>query len=126
MGFPNELKYTKDHEWVLVEGNTATVGITAYALEQLGDVVHIELPEVGEEFSDSDTFGTIESTKTVSDLYMPVEGKVVSVNNDLEDDLDTLTSDAYKAGWLVKIEFSELSDELLSAEEYEAFISEDE
>ena len=83
MGFPNELKYTKDHEWVLVEGNTATVGITAYALEQLGDVVHIELPEAGESFSDSDTFGTIESTKTVSDLYMPVEGKVVAVNNEI-------------------------------------------
>ena len=125
MGFPSELKYTKDHEWVLIEDKVATVGITAYALEQLGDVVHIELPEVNEEFSDSDTFGTIESTKTVSDLYMPIEGKVIEVNNDLEDNLDMLTNDAYKDGWLVKVEFSELSDELLSSAEYEAFISED-
>lgn len=126
MTYPKELKYTKDHEWVKIDEDQAIVGITDYALEQLGDVVHIELPEEGEEFEAGSTFGTIESTKTVSDLYMPVNGKVLAVNNDLEDNLETLADSPYNKGWLVKISFDELSDELLSASDYEKFISEDE
>jgi len=126
MTYPSELKYTKDHEWVSIEDDIALVGITDYALEQLGDVVHTELPEEGEEYEAGSTFGTIESTKTVSDLYMPVNGKVLSVNKELEEDLETLADSPYKKGWLVKISVQEASDELLSAAEYEKFISEDE
>ena len=126
MTYPKELKYTKDHEWVSIEDDRAIVGITDYALEQLGDVVHIELPGEGEEFESGATFGTIESTKTVSDLYMPVSGKILSVNKDLEDNLETLASSPYKEGWLVKISIDELSEELLSAADYESFIAEDE
>ena len=126
MTYPSELKYTKDHEWVKLEDDVAVVGITDYALEQLGDVVHIELPDTDEEFDAGSTFGTIESTKTVSDLYMPVSGKVVAVNKGLEEDLEILADSPYKKGWLIKIAVSEASDELLSAAEYEKFIAEDE
>ena len=126
MAYPNELKYTKDHEWVKVDGDKATVGITDYALEQLGDVVHIELPSVDEEFDAGSTFGTIESTKTVSDLYMPVDGKIVAVNSDLEDNLETLAESPYENGWIVKIAVSGTPEELLSAADYETFIAEDE
>lgn len=127
MAFPSELKYTKDHEWLMIEeGNEATVGITDYALDQLGDVVHLELPEVGDQFDAGSTFGTIESTKTVSDLYMPVSGKIVSVNKDLVDNLDTLTDNPFDDGWLVKIAFDEEDGDLLDATSYEAFIKEDE
>lgn len=126
MAYPNELKYTKDHEWVKVDGDKATVGITDYALEQLGDVVHIELPSVDEEFDAGSTFGTIESTKTVSDLYMPVDGKIIAVNSDLEDNLETLAESPYENGWIVKIAVSGTPEELLSAADYETFIAEDE
>jgi glycine cleavage system H protein len=127
MGFPSELKYTKDHEWLMIEeGNEATVGITDYALDQLGDVVHLELPEVGDAFDAGSTFGTIESTKTVSDLYMPVSGKIIAVNKDLIDSLDTLTDNPFEDGWLVKIAFDEEDGDLLDASSYEAFIKEDE
>lgn len=126
MTYPSELKYTKDHEWVKIEGDTAVVGITDYALEQLGDVVHIELPDAGEEFDAGSTFGTIESTKTVSDLYMPINGKISAVNSDLEDNLETLADSPYKDGWIVKIAVSGLSDELITAADYEKFIAEDE
>ena len=126
MTYPSELKYTKDHEWVKIEDGTAIIGITDYALEQLGDVVHIELPEEGEEFDGGATFGTIESTKTVSDLYMPLTGKVTAVNKDLEDNLETLADSPYKSGWLIKVAVSEQSEELLSAADYEKFIAEDE
>lgn len=126
MAYPKALKYTKDHEWVKISGDTALIGITDYALEQLGDVVHIELPEVGEEFDSGSTFGTIESTKTVSDLYVPVSGEVTEVNTSLEDDLESLADSPYDKGWLIKIKFSNLDGDLLTAEEYETFISEDE
>lgn len=125
MSYPKELKYTKDHEWIKVDGKTAIIGITDYALEQLGDVVHVELPEEGDEVEAGSTFGTIESTKTVSDLYMPATGKVVAVNSDIEDNLETLSESPYDKGWLVKVEFANLGDDLISAEAYEAFISED-
>ncbi len=125
MAFPKDLKYTREHEWIRIEGSNATVGITAFALEQLGDVVHLELPKVGEKFKSSSTFGTIESTKTVSDLFMPVTGSVTAVNSDATKNLEGLIEDPYVKGWLVKISFDKLDGELISAEEYEKFISED-
>ncbi len=126
MSLPKDLKYTKEHEWARIENNTATVGITAYALEQLGDVVHLDLPKVGESFKAGSTFGSIESTKTVSDLYMPISGKVTEVNAAIAKDLEKLTEDPYKLGWLLKISFTSNDGELISGDEYQKFISEDE
>lgn len=126
MTYPKELMYTKDHEWVKIEDDIATIGITDYALEQLGDVVHLELPNEGDEFEAGSTFGTIESTKTVSDLYMPMSGKVQSVNKGLEDDLDALASSPYTTSWLIKVLPGDKPEGLLSSLEYETFISEDE
>lgn len=126
MAFPSELKYTKDHEWILLEEGEGTIGITDYALEQLGDIVHLELPEVGDDFDAGSTFGTIESTKTVSDLYMPITAKVRAVNKDLLDNLDQLADSPYEDAWLLKISFEENDGDLLSSAEYEKFISEDE
>lgn len=125
MTYPSELKYTKDHEWVKVEGNIATVGITTFALEQLGDVVHLELPEAGEEFDEGDSFGTVESTKTVSDLYMPVAGSIKEVNNDLLDELEVLADSTYDKGWFVKIEIQKPSEELLTASEYQKIVDDE-
>lgn len=126
MGYPSELSYTKDHEWILLEDGSGTIGITDYALEQLGDVVHLELPNVGDDFDAGSTFGTIESTKTVSDLYMPVTGKITAVNKELEEDLDKLIDGPYEGGWLIKISYEDEPEELLTAAEYEQFIKEDE
>ena len=125
MSYPDDLKYTKDHEWVRVKGAEATVGITKYALEQLSDVVHLELPDVGATYKEGDSFGTIESTKTVSDLYMPVAGKVVDVNKDLLKRLEGLEADPYDKGWLVKVQVAQTSAKLLSAKDYEKFIAEE-
>jgi glycine cleavage system H protein len=124
--FPKNYKYTKDHEWIEVHGAKGTVGVTAYAIEQLGDIVHIDLPESGKSFKAGDSFGTIESTKTVSDLYMPVNGKVVEVNGNLKASPESLQSDAYKDGWLVRIEMSNPAEAaaLLDAAAYDAFIKE--
>ena len=125
MSFPKDLKYTREHEWVRLEGTTGIVGITNFALEQLGDVVHLELPKVGEKFKAGSTFGTIESTKTVSDLFMPITGQVTAVNTDATKNLEALAEDPYIKGWLVKLSFDKIDGELLSAQEYEAFIAED-
>jgi glycine cleavage system H protein len=126
MEFPTNYKYTKDHEWIDTQGAKGTVGVTAYAVEQLGDIVHIELPEAGKTYKAGDSFGTIESTKTVSDLYMPVSGKIVEVNPAVRSSPESLQSDAYKAGWLVRIEMANPADAagLLDAKSYEAFIKE--
>ena len=126
MDFPKNFKYTKDHEWIDVQGNSGTVGVTAYAVEQLGDIVHIDLPEAGKTYKAGDSFGTIESTKTVSDLYMPVAGKVTAVNSALKSAPESLQADSYKNGWLVKIEMASAADAamLLDAAAYEAFIKE--
>jgi glycine cleavage system H protein len=126
MDFPKNFKYTKDHEWIDVQGNSGTVGVTAYAVEQLGDIVHIDLPEAGKTYKAGDSFGTIESTKTVSDLYMPVAGKITAVNAALKSAPESLQADSYKNGWLVKIEMTSAADaaKLLDAAAYEAFIKE--
>lgn len=126
MDFPSSLKYTKDHEWIDSTSSVAKIGVTSFAVEQLGDIVHVELPQVGESFKAGASFGTIESTKTVSDLYMPVAGKIVEVNKDAVSSPESLQSDPYKNGWLVKIELSGTPDAstLLDAKAYEAFVSE--
>ncbi len=126
MEFPQNLKYTKDHEWIDAHGNIGTVGVTAYAVEQLGDIVHIDLPDAGKSYKAGDSFGTIESTKTVSDLYMPVAGKITAVNQALKSAPESLQSDSYKNGWLVKIEMTNPSDaaSLLDAKGYDTFVKE--
>lgn len=126
MTYPANLKYSKDHEWVLIEGDKARIGITAYALEQLGDVVFLELPEEGDSFDAGVSFGTIESTKTVSDLYMPVSGKVTAVNNDIADDLEGLAASPYDKGWLITASIGSLPDDLMDAAGYESYIKEQE
>lgn len=128
MAYPTNLKYTKEHEWVdLKADGTAIVGITAYALEQLGDVVFLELPKVGSDIANGSSFGTIESTKTVSDLYAPASGKVLEVNPKLSgDNYDTLTGDPYGTGWLLKMKVDKAGSELMSASDYENYISEQE
>jgi len=128
MNFPEELKYTKEHEWVRVKGNTATVGITDWAQDQLGDIVFVELPEEGEHVEKGDTFGVVESTKSVSDLYLPVSGTVIESNDPLLDAPEIINDDCYGEGWMIRIEMSDKSDldDLMSAEEYEAFIKEGE
>tara|TARA_B100001094_G_C18117127_1_gene764668 strand:+ start:335 stop:718 length:384 start_codon:yes stop_codon:yes gene_type:complete len=125
MSYPDELEYTKEHEWIRRESdNTLVVGITDYALEQLGDVVFLELPENNVTFDEGDSFGTIESTKTVSDLYMPVSGKVVKINQDLTENLEGLAKDPYQKGWLIKIQADSEATGLLTSAEYTSFISE--
>jgi len=127
MEFPEDLKYTKEHEWVLVEGSVATVGITDYAQDQLGDIVFVELPAVGDKVSKEDAFGVVESVKAVSDIYAPVSGKVTEVNDDLVENPEMLNEDAYGDGWIIKIELNdpeELQD-LMSATEYEEYVAEE-
>ncbi|RZF22960.1 glycine cleavage system protein GcvH [Halobacteriovorax vibrionivorans] len=122
---PTELKYTKEHEWVKAEGDIVTVGITDFAQNSLGDIVFVELPEVGQEFSKDDTFGVVESIKSASDLYLPVSGVVTEVNEELPDAPDSLNSDPYDS-WMVKVKMTnqdELSD-LLSNEDYESLCQE--
>src|SRR5574337_477066 len=107
MEFPEDLKYSKEHEWVLVEGNVATVGITDYAQDQLGDIVFVELPAVGDKVSKEDAFGVVESVKAVSDIYAPISGKVLEVNDDLPENPEMLNEDPYGDGWIIKIEMND-------------------
>ncbi len=127
MNIPDDLKYTKEHEWVKLEGKTATIGVTDYAQEQLGDVVYVELPEEGEELAKDDTFGSIESVKAVSDCYSPVAGAVSDVNSVLTDSPEILNEDCYGEGWLVKVKIADPSDldDLMDHEEYKAFVAEE-
>lgn len=122
---PEELKYTQEHEWVKLDGNTATVGITDYAQGELSDVVFVELPEVGDSVEKAATFGTIEAVKALSELFSPVSGKVVAINEQLADSPELVNSDPYGEGWMIKIEISETSalDSLLSADDYKKIIS---
>ena len=125
MSVPEELQYTKSHEWVRTEGDTATIGITDHAQDELGDVVFVELPEVGTTFDAGDSFGTVESVKAVSDLYTPVGGEVVGVNEALNDQPEKINEDPYGEGWIVKLSVSDEGD-LLSASDYEQFLEEEE
>ncbi len=124
MNIPENLKYTKDHEWVKIEGDTATVGITDFAQSELGDIVFVEVDSVGEELDKEETFGSIEAVKTVSDLFMPVGGEVTEFNEELEDTPDIINKDPYGKGWIVKIKVSDAAeaDDLLSAAEYKEHI----
>ncbi|HDC9788517.1 TPA: glycine cleavage system protein GcvH [Staphylococcus aureus] len=126
MAVPNELKYSKEHEWVKVEGNVATIGITEYAQSELGDIVFVELPETDDEINEWDTFGSVESVKTVSELYAPISGKVVEVNEELEDSPEFVNESPYEKAWMVKVEISDESqiEALLTAEKYSKMIGE--
>ena len=121
MSVPEELQYTRSHEWVRTEGDTATIGITDYAQDELGDIVFIELPEVGATFDAGDSFGTVESVKAVSDLYTPVGGEVVEVNDALDDSPEKINEDPFGEGWIIKLRVSDEGD-LLSASDYEQFL----
>ncbi len=125
VNIPAELKYTKDHEWVKLDGNTATVGITDWAQGELGDIVFVELPQVGDKIERTKPFGTIEAVKAVSDLFAPLSGEVVEINAALEDDPMVINRDAYGDGWMVKLECSEISelDQLLDSAGYEGIIN---
>lgn len=127
MEFPEDLKYTKEHEWVLIEGGTATVGITDYAQDQLGDIVFVELPAVGDKVSKEDAFGVVESVKAVSDIYAPLSGKVIEVNDDLPDDPEMLNEDPYGDGWIIRIELTDPAEieDLLTSVEYEQYVAEE-
>ena len=124
MSIPDDLQYTKSHEWVRAEDGTVTIGITDHAQEELGDVVFVELPDVGVTIGTGDSFGTVESVKAVSDLYTPVGGEVVEVNSSLEDAPEKINDDPYGEGWIVKLSTSEEAD-LLSPEEYEKVVEEE-
>lgn len=127
MEFPKDLKYTKEHEWVKVEGNIATVGITDYAQDSLGDVVYVELPPEGAAVTKHEPFGVVESVKAVSDLYSPLTGSVAEVNDAIVDSPEAINEDPYGDAWMIKIEISSASEltDLLSAEDYQKFIEEE-
>lgn len=124
MNIPADLKYTKDHEWVKVEGGTGTVGVTDYAQGELGDIIYVDVTTVGNDVSMGDTFGTIEAVKTVSDMYAPVSGKIAEFNSAVNDNPAIVNQDPYGAGWLVKIEISNMGDldSLLSPEDYKNLV----
>ena len=124
MNIPEDLQYTDSHEWVRIEGDTATIGITDHAQDELGDVVFVELPDEGATFDAGESFGTVESVKAVSDLYTPVGGEVVEVNSALEDAPENINEDPYGEGWIVKLRTSD-EPNLLSPEEYEKVVAEE-
>lgn len=124
MSLPQDLKYSEDHEWIKVDGNTVTIGITDFAQSELGDIVFVELPEEGDDVSTGDSFGSVESVKTVSELYAPVSGSVVAVNEELEDSPELVNESPYEGAWMLKVELSDESelDNLLDAAGYQAVI----
>jgi glycine cleavage system H protein len=124
MNFPSELKYTKDHEWIRVEGNVATIGITDFAQKELGDIVYVDITTIGETVAREEIFGTVEAVKTVSDLFMPISGKVLEMNKDIDSSPESVNNDAYGKGWMIKATIdneAELAD-LLSADAYKTLI----
>ena len=127
MDFPDELKYTEEHEWVLVEDDIVTIGITDFAQEQLGDVVFVELPEVGDDLEMGKSFGVVESVKAVSDIYAPVSGEVVEINDELPNEPEIINSSPYDDGWLVRLKLTDPSelDELMDADAYQEFIEQE-
>jgi glycine cleavage system H protein len=124
MNIPADLRYTKDHEWIRVEGNEATIGITDFAQSELGDIVFVDIATEGQDLENEAVFGTVEAVKTVSDLFMPVAGKVITVNPDLADDPAAVNNDPYGKGWMVKVEMRDpaAADGLLTAEQYQALL----
>jgi glycine cleavage system H protein len=124
MSIPANLKYTKDHEWVSVEGDVATIGITDFAQSELGDIVYVEIETVGETIEQEEVFGSVEAVKTVSDLFMPVSGEIIEFNEGLEADPEAVNKDAYGAGWMIKVKMSNPAevDALLDAAAYQALI----
>ncbi len=125
MNFPKELKYSKSHEYIKVQGNQAIIGITSYASKELGDVVYVDMPETGKAYKAGEKFGVIESVKSVSDLYIPCDGKILEVNKDLNDHPEYVNQDPYEKGWMIKIELTANLDqnkELISADEYSKFV----
>lgn len=124
MNFPADIKYTKDHEWVKLDGDVATIGITDFAQGELGDVVFVEIETEGDTLNPEDTFGTVEAVKTVSDLYMPLTGEVIEVNAGLEDAPESVNNDPYGDGWMIKVKISDQAefDALMSADDYKASI----
>ena len=125
MNIPVELKYTKDHEWVRIEGDEAVIGITDFAQSELGDIVFVEVETEGESIESEEIFGSVEAVKTVSDLFMPLSGEVLSFNSELEDAPEVVNSDPYGEGWMIRVKISDASevDALLSAEQYKDLIS---
>jgi glycine cleavage system H protein len=127
MDYPDELKYTEEHEWVSIEGDIATIGISDFAQNQLGDIVFVELPEVGEELEAGKPFGVVESVKAVSDLFAPLSGEVIDVNEELNDTPELINTSAYEDGWVVKLRLSnpEELDELMDADAYQELVNEE-
>ena len=124
MNFPEDLKYTKDHEWVKVEGDTATIGVTDFAQSELGDIVYVEIETEGETLDQEEVFGTVEAVKTVSDLFMPISGEVVEFNESIEGSPEAVNQDPYGDGWVIKVKIGDMSqiDSLMSAADYKAMI----
>lgn len=124
MNFPDNLRYSKEHEWILVEGDTAKIGITDFAQKELGDIVFVEIESEGDSLSQGDVFGTVEAVKTVSDLYMPVGGEVLEVNSGLNDNPESVNTDPYGSGWMIKIKISDTSelDSLMDATAYKSLV----
>ena len=127
MNFPDDLKYTKEHEWCRLSGNRAVIGITDHAQDQLGDIVYVELPDVGDTVKKGESFGVVESTKAVSELFAPITGKVVEVNDPLSDTPETINEDPYEEGWMIQVELSDQKElvELLDAAGYQKFLEEE-
>ena len=123
MNIPENLKYTKDHEWISIEGDVATVGITDFAQGELGDIVYVEIEKIGENFSKEEVFGTVEAVKTVSDLFMPLTGEIIDINEELNEKPELVNEDPYGEGWMIKIKVnsSEISD-LLNSEQYKKLV----
>ena len=124
MNIPANLKYTKDHEWVSIDGDVATVGITDFAQKELGDIVYVEVETLDQSLAKDEVFGTVEAVKTVSDLFLPLSGEIIEFNDSLESNPEAVNSDSYGAGWMVKVKISDASEvaQLLSSEEYAALI----
>jgi len=122
MNIPEELLYTKDHEWVRIEGKKATIGITDFAQGELGDIVYVDITTLGQQVAEHEVFGTVEAVKTVSDLYMPLAGKIIEVNKGLDTSPEKVNADPYGEGWMVKVEVSGKADGLLSAKAYKELI----
>lgn len=127
MNIPKDLKYSQEHEWAKVEGNQVRIGITDFAQSELGDIVFVEFPEVGDQIEANEPFGSVESVKTVSELYAPISGKVVAINEELEDSPELVNESPYEKAWMIVIEPNDLSevDKLMTADEYETMIKED-